>query len=251
MSSAIGNWRATRDRGRRRSGEAGRAVVWRVVVVVVVVLRLASSGEGPRRRKLCGCVAGGAECGRASVSARDGLRFHCKRRAECRRRVCGWLHCNKVSSPGAITWLSSGAAPSAPQNAAPQQCSATALAPTSLFGHSRRDVAWPTVSTAHRTAAAMDPHQRLYHEAFMREALGMVRAAESASDQALTCVIRHQAEQALASDETPVGCVFVRDGRVLGRGMNATNRTLNVAPPFPSTLWATPCLHSQAPPRNT
>ncbi|EOD43836.1 tRNA-specific adenosine deaminase subunit tad2 [Neofusicoccum parvum] len=46
------------------------------------------------------------------------------------------------------------------------------------------------------------------HERFMREALRM-------------------AELALATDETPVGCVFVRDGRVIGRGMNDTNRSLN------------------------
>lgn len=36
-----------------------------------------------------------------------------------------------------------------------------------------------------------------------------------------------QAELALKSDETPVGCVFVKDGEVIGRGMNETNRTLN------------------------
>lgn len=49
---------------------------------------------------------------------------------------------------------------------------------------------------------------RTYHERFMREAL-------------------HMAELALATDETPVGCVFVREGRVIGRGMNDTNRSLN------------------------
>jgi tRNA-specific adenosine deaminase 2 len=36
-----------------------------------------------------------------------------------------------------------------------------------------------------------------------------------------------QAELALTSDETPVGCVFVKDGEIIGRGMNETNRTLN------------------------
>ncbi|KAI9851278.1 MAG: tRNA(adenine34) deaminase [Thelocarpon superellum] len=35
------------------------------------------------------------------------------------------------------------------------------------------------------------------------------------------------AEQALGQDETPVGCVFVHDGRIIGRGMNATNESLN------------------------
>ena len=37
-----------------------------------------------------------------------------------------------------------------------------------------------------------------------------------------------QAEQALASDEVPVGCVFVHEGQIIGRGMNDTNRSLNV-----------------------
>lgn len=36
------------------------------------------------------------------------------------------------------------------------------------------------------------------------------------------------AEQALASDEVPVGCVFVHGGQIIGRGMNDTNRSLNV-----------------------
>lgn len=50
---------------------------------------------------------------------------------------------------------------------------------------------------------------REYHEGFMRQAIGM-------------------AEMALASDETPVGCVFVRQGEVIGRGINGTNASLNV-----------------------
>lgn len=37
-----------------------------------------------------------------------------------------------------------------------------------------------------------------------------------------------QAETALNTDETPVGCVFVNNGKVIGRGMNYTNETLNV-----------------------
>jgi len=51
---------------------------------------------------------------------------------------------------------------------------------------------------------------REYHEGFMRQAIGM-------------------AEMALASDETPVGCVFVREGEVIGRGINGTNASLNVS----------------------
>lgn len=51
---------------------------------------------------------------------------------------------------------------------------------------------------------------REYHEGFMREAIGM-------------------AEFALASDETPVGCVFVHEGKIIGRGINGTNASLNVS----------------------
>lgn len=36
-----------------------------------------------------------------------------------------------------------------------------------------------------------------------------------------------QAQLALDTDETPVGCVFVHNRAVVARGMNATNRTLN------------------------
>lgn len=50
---------------------------------------------------------------------------------------------------------------------------------------------------------------REYHERFMRKAIEM-------------------AELALASDETPVGCVFVHEGEVIGRGINGTNASLNV-----------------------
>ncbi|SMQ47282.1 unnamed protein product [Zymoseptoria tritici ST99CH_3D7] len=49
---------------------------------------------------------------------------------------------------------------------------------------------------------------REYHEKFMRKAIEM-------------------AEFALASDETPVGCVFVHNGEVIGRGINGTNASLN------------------------
>jgi tRNA-specific adenosine deaminase 2 len=51
---------------------------------------------------------------------------------------------------------------------------------------------------------------REYHEGFMRKAIEM-------------------AQLALQSDETPVGCVFVRDGEVIGRGINGTNASLNVS----------------------
>ena len=54
---------------------------------------------------------------------------------------------------------------------------------------------------------------REYHERFMRKAIDM-------------------AEFALASDETPVGCVFVHQGEVIGRGINGTNASLNVSALF-------------------
>ncbi|KAF3032214.1 tRNA(adenine34) deaminase [Didymella heteroderae] len=63
-------------------------------------------------------------------------------------------------------------------------------------------------STTDFVAEDMSAEDRAYHERFMREAIGM-------------------AELALTSDETPVGCVFVKDGEIIGRGMNETNRTLN------------------------
>jgi tRNA-specific adenosine deaminase 2 len=62
---------------------------------------------------------------------------------------------------------------------------------------------------------------REYHEGFMRKAIEM-------------------AQFALDSDETPVGCVFVRDGEVIGRGINGTNASLNVSfslSYLPSGFW--------------
>ncbi|MCJ1477209.1 tRNA(adenine34) deaminase [Lambiella insularis] len=46
------------------------------------------------------------------------------------------------------------------------------------------------------------------HDYFMQEALKL-------------------AEHALATDETPVGCVFVHEGQIIGRGMNDTNKSMN------------------------
>lgn len=37
-----------------------------------------------------------------------------------------------------------------------------------------------------------------------------------------------QGEKALASGETPVGCVLVLNGEIIGSGMNDTNRSMNV-----------------------
>ena len=37
-----------------------------------------------------------------------------------------------------------------------------------------------------------------------------------------------EAEEALEANEVPVGCVFVYQNHVIGRGRNRTNETLNV-----------------------
>ncbi|KAH8589709.1 cytidine deaminase-like protein [Bisporella sp. PMI_857] len=55
---------------------------------------------------------------------------------------------------------------------------------------------------------AMSEEERERHLGFMREALSMARLA-------------------LSSNEVPVGCVFVHNGAVVGRGMNDTNRSYN------------------------
>ena len=68
----------------------------------------------------------------------------------------------------------------------------------------------PAPATAAIPAVFGPVPNREYHEGFMRKAIEM-------------------AELALASDETPVGCVFVHDGEVIGRGINGTNASLNVS----------------------
>lgn len=37
-----------------------------------------------------------------------------------------------------------------------------------------------------------------------------------------------QAEEALAAGEVPVGCVFVRDGKLIAKARNRTNELCNV-----------------------
>lgn len=56
------------------------------------------------------------------------------------------------------------------------------------------------------------PSETYVHKRFMRAALDM-------------------ADTALRTDEVPVGCVFVYRNRIIGRGMNDTNRSLCVCPP--------------------
>lgn len=69
----------------------------------------------------------------------------------------------------------------------------------------------------------------LEHERFMREAINMVTLKHKHDASKLRILSYGQAELALASDETPVGCVFVHDGIIIGRGMNDTNKSLNVS----------------------
>lgn len=54
---------------------------------------------------------------------------------------------------------------------------------------------------------SLSPEERSLHESFMRHALA-------------------QAELALATDEVPVGCVFVHNNTIIAHGMNDTNRSL-------------------------
>ena len=66
------------------------------------------------------------------------------------------------------------------------------------------------------------------HRNFMREALREVREPFQVAIPPFTKNI--QAEHALTVDETPVACVFVHDDQIIARGMNDTNRSLNVRP---------------------
>jgi tRNA(Arg) A34 adenosine deaminase TadA len=61
---------------------------------------------------------------------------------------------------------------------------------------------------------------------FMKEALMM---ACSPAIQRYTADFEIQGEKALAIGETPVGCVLVHEGKIIGAGMNDTNRSMNVS----------------------
>ncbi|KAK4143523.1 uncharacterized protein C8A04DRAFT_12291 [Dichotomopilus funicola] len=65
-----------------------------------------------------------------------------------------------------------------------------------------------TVQVHSKTETPEQAAERAVHSRFMREALDMARLA-------------------LKTNETPVGCVLVYKGRVIARGMNATNVTRN------------------------
>ena len=68
------------------------------------------------------------------------------------------------------------------------------------------------------------------HLRWMREAMHMVRIHHiigSAGNLIIT-----QAEEAMAAKEVPVGCVFVRDDKIIAKARNRTNELRNVRPPF-------------------
>jgi deoxycytidylate deaminase len=102
----------------------------------------------------------------------------------------------------------------------------------------------PTQSEADMDAMTAHVENRPYHEAFMREAINMVRLFPHRNITSSSECGQHwinanfylsdQAELALASDETPVGCVFVHDGKVIAQGMNGTNVTMNVSKQNPT-----------------
>lgn len=70
-------------------------------------------------------------------------------------------------------------------------------------------------------------HKTKHHE-YMRAALDMVWRAKLLQSVFKRANIHVQAEKALNTDEVPVGCVFVHNGKIIGRGMNDTNNSLCV-----------------------
>ena len=75
----------------------------------------------------------------------------------------------------------------------------------------------------------MTDEDKSVHLGFMHEALAMVFIYSFSTSPPHDSHILNEAKATLAllGDETPVGCVFVHDGKIIGRGMNATNRTYN------------------------
>ncbi|KAK5626901.1 hypothetical protein RRF57_002616 [Xylaria bambusicola] len=72
--------------------------------------------------------------------------------------------------------------------------------------------------------------EREYHLRFMREALDMSLLPHGENFSIISSSMRlmsRQGDLALKTNETPVGCVLVYKGRVIARGMNATNVTRN------------------------
>ena len=72
---------------------------------------------------------------------------------------------------------------------------------------------------------------------FTKDSCGMLYSLSSFYGPSTTnrYTDRSQAERALASNEVPVGCVFVHQGKVIGEGMNDTNSSLNVSKMLPAS----------------
>jgi hypothetical protein len=80
-------------------------------------------------------------------------------------------------------------------------------------------------------ASPMTLTENSKHEYFMKEALQMVPASFPLILYIPIYANLKQGENALATGETPVGCVLVHDGKIIGSGMNDTNKSMNVRPP--------------------
>lgn len=66
------------------------------------------------------------------------------------------------------------------------------------------------------------------HAYFMQQALLMVSRTSYNYNPTRQTNPRNQGEKALTVNETPVGCVLVHNDQIVARGMNDTNRTMNV-----------------------
>lgn len=69
------------------------------------------------------------------------------------------------------------------------------------------------------------------HLTWMREAMAMVMPVHQNHPIESPAQTR-QAEEALASGEVPVGCVFVRGGAIIAKARNRTNQLRNVRAPM-------------------
>lgn len=95
----------------------------------------------------------------------------------------------------------------------------------SFRGTLRRYSGSMAVISSSTTPIAIDEDKR--HREYMRKALDLV-TIQHLLGRGLSAYWLVQAEMALASDEVPVGCIFVCKDEIIGEGMNDTNRSLNV-----------------------
>ncbi|KAL0058206.1 tRNA(adenine34) deaminase [Marasmius tenuissimus] len=64
------------------------------------------------------------------------------------------------------------------------------------------------------------------HDTWMKEAMNIVNTVQSSYSQIIPNTDA-QAEEALAAGEVPVGCVFVRNGKIIAKARNRTNELRN------------------------